>query len=73
MVKVVLLKEFKNGSASLRVASEKVLLAYFQLRPKLVHEVVKKQLEDPMVRKLLEAVKAQQIVDFELRSNGALL
>ena len=73
MVKVALLKEFRNGAASLRIASDEALLAHFKLRPKLVDKVVKKQLEDPIIRKLLEEVKVQQRVDFKLRSDGALL
>ena len=42
-------------------------MAHFQLRPKLVDEVIKKQLEDPEIRKLIKEVKAQPRVDFELR------
>ena len=57
VVKVALLKEFRNGAPSLRVTSDGVLLAHFQLRPKLVDEVVKKQLEDHVIKKLMEKVK----------------
>ena len=32
-----------------------------------------KQSEDPVVKKLIEAIKAQQIVDYELRFDRALL
>ena len=36
-------------------------------------EVIRKQSEDPVIKKLIEEVKAQQRVDYELRSDGALL
>jgi len=38
-----------------------------------VDEVIRKQSEDPVIKKLIEKVKAQQRVDYELRSDGALL
>ena len=36
-------------------------------------EGIRKQSEDPVIKKLIEEVKAQQRVDYELRSDGALL
>ena len=57
-VRVTPLKEFKNSVANLKVIDKGTLLAHFQLRPKLVDEVIKKQLEDPEIRKLIEEVKA---------------
>ena len=61
------------GVASLKVTGTEALLAHFQLRPKLVDEVIRKQTEDPVIKKLIEEVKAQQRVDFELRRDGVLL
>ena len=58
-VKVTLLKEFRNSTASLKVTGKETLLAHFQLRPKLVDEVTRKQTEDPVIKKLIEEVKAQ--------------
>ena len=72
-VRVTLLKEFKNSAASLKVTGTGTLLAHFQLRPKLVDEVIRKQITDPVINKLIEEVKAQQRVDFELRPDGVLL
>ena len=68
-----MLKEFRSGATSLGVTNDGALLAPFQLRPKLVDEVVKKQLEDRVIKKIWEEMKAQQRADFELRSDGALL
>ena len=36
-------------------------------------EVIKMQSEDPVIKKLIEEVKAQQRVDYEFRFDGALL
>ena len=72
-VRVTLLKEFRNSAASLKVTDKGTLLAHFQLRPKLVDEVIRMQSEDPVIKKLIKEVKAQQRVDYELRSDGALL
>ena len=59
--------------ARLEVTGTGALLAHFQLKPKLVDEVVKRQMADPMISKLVEEVKTQQRTDFELRPDGVLL
>ena len=58
---------------TLSVTSDGALWAHFQLRSKIVDEVIKKPLEDPEIRKLIEEVKAQQRINFEVRSDGALV
>ena len=53
-VRVTLLKEFRNSAASLKLIDKETLLAHFQLRPKLVDEVIRMQSEDPVIKKLIE-------------------
>ena len=72
-IRVSLLKELRFGVANLKVTGTGALLAHFQLKPKLVDEVIKRQMTDPTVNKLIEEVKTQQRTDFELRPNDVLL
>lgn len=43
------------------------------VRPKLIDEVTEKQSKDPIIQKLIEEVKAQHRMDYELRFDGTLL
>ena len=49
------------------------LFAHFHLRPTLTEEIVNKQMEDSVLRKIAEEVNLKKRADFEIRSDGTLL
>ena len=68
VVRTTLFTEFRSCATALLVSENAI-----SVRPKLIDEVIKKQSKDPIIRKLIEEVKAQQRMDYELRFDGTLL
>ena len=72
-ISVELKKELKSSNASLSVDKLGGLLAHFQVRPTLTSEIVSKQMEDSVLKKIVEEVNLNQRTNFEIRSDGALM
>ena len=68
-----LVKELKSSNALLSVDKSGGLFAHFQVRPTLMDEIVKRQMEDSILRKIAEEVNLKQRTNFDIRSDGALL
>ena len=49
------------------------LFAHFHLRPTLTQEIINKQREDAVLKRIVEEAKLEKREDFEVRSDGALL
>lgn len=72
-IKYALLSELRNSNGVLRIGEEGSLLAYFQVCPTLIDEVISKQPGYPILKKITEKVEAKQRTNYEIKNNGALL
>ncbi|TYK27790.1 hypothetical protein E5676_scaffold749G00100 [Cucumis melo var. makuwa] len=72
-IRVALLSELRVSKAVVTVEDSGSLLAQFQVRSSLVAEIVRRQLEDSNLQKKLGKSKKGLEVEFELRTDGAIV
>ncbi|KAL4020700.1 hypothetical protein IC575_019481 [Cucumis melo] len=72
-IRVALLSELRVSKAVVTVKDSGSLLAQFQVRSSLVAEIVRRQLEDSNLQKKLGKSKKGLKVEFELRTDGAIV
>ncbi|KAA0066499.1 reverse transcriptase [Cucumis melo var. makuwa] len=72
-IRVVLLNELRGSKAVVTTEDSRSLLAQFQVRSSLVTEIVRRQSEDSNLQKKLGKSKKGLEVEFELRTNGAIV
>lgn len=68
-----LMAELKSSNAVLLVEATGGLLAHFQVRPMLIDDIIKWQLEDPVLKKLVEEVNLKLRVDYRLQEDRTLM
>ncbi|KAA0042309.1 reverse transcriptase [Cucumis melo var. makuwa] len=72
-IRVVLLNELRGSKAVVTTEDSGSLLAQFQVRSSLVTEIVRRQSEDSNLQKKFEKSKKGLEVEFELRTDGAIV
>ncbi|KAL0544761.1 hypothetical protein IC582_019886 [Cucumis melo] len=72
-IRVTLLNELRGYKAVVTTEDSGSLLAQFQVRSSLVTEIVRRQSEDNNLQKKFEKSKKGLEVEFELRTNGAIV
>ncbi|KAA0047501.1 hypothetical protein E6C27_scaffold498G001280 [Cucumis melo var. makuwa] len=72
-IRVALLNELKGSKAVVTTEDSGSLLAQFQVRSSLVTEIVRRQSEDSNLQKKFEKSKKGLNVEFELRTDGAMV
>ncbi|KAL4010649.1 hypothetical protein IC575_030152 [Cucumis melo] len=72
-IRVALLKELRGSKAVVTKEDSGSLLAQFQVRSSLVTEIVRRQSEDSNLQKKFEKSKKGLEVEFELRTDGAIV
>ncbi|KAA0041109.1 hypothetical protein E6C27_scaffold128G00120 [Cucumis melo var. makuwa] len=72
-IQVALLNELKGSKAVVTTEDSGSLLAQFQVRSSLVTEIVRRQSEDSNLQKKFEKSKKGLEVEFELRTDGAIV
>ncbi|KAA0061627.1 putative polyprotein [Cucumis melo var. makuwa] len=72
-IRVALLNELRGSKAVVTTDDSGSLLAQFQVRSSLVTEIVRRQSEDSNLQKKFEKSKKGLEVEFELRTNGAIV
>ncbi|KAA0032756.1 putative Gag-pol protein [Cucumis melo var. makuwa] len=72
-IRVVLLNELRGSKAVVTTEDSGSLLAQFQVRSSLVTEIIKRQSEDSNLQKKFEKSKKGLEVEFELRTDGAIV
>ncbi|KAL0544358.1 hypothetical protein IC582_019472 [Cucumis melo] len=72
-IRVALLNELRGSKAVITTEDSGSLLAQFQVRSSLVTEIVRRQLEDSNLQKKFEKSKKGLEVEFELRTDGAIV
>ncbi|TYK04862.1 putative retrotransposon protein [Cucumis melo var. makuwa] len=72
-IRVALLNELRGSKAVVTTEDSGSLLAQFQIRSSLVTEIVRRQSEDSNLQKKLEKSKKGLEVEFELRTDGAIV
>ncbi|KAA0032714.1 DNA/RNA polymerases superfamily protein [Cucumis melo var. makuwa] len=72
-IRVALLNELRGSKAVVTTEDSGSLLAQFQVRSSLVTEIVKRQSEDSNLQKKFEKFKKGLEVEFELRTDGAIV
>ncbi|KAA0037768.1 reverse transcriptase [Cucumis melo var. makuwa] len=72
-IRVALLNELRGSKAVVATEDSGSLLAQFQVRSSLVTEIVRRQSEDSNLQKKFEKSKKGLEVEFELRTNGAIV
>ena len=72
-ISLTLLRELRSSNALLSVGKIGGLFAYFQVRPTLIDGIVKGQMKDFMLKKLAEEVNLEQMTNYVVRSDGALM
>ncbi|KAL0551526.1 hypothetical protein IC582_010615 [Cucumis melo] len=72
-IRVALLNELRGSKAVVTTEDSRSLLAQFQVRSSLVTEIVRRQLEDSNLQKKFEKSKKGLEVEFELRTDGAIV
>ncbi|KAL0536830.1 hypothetical protein IC582_025792 [Cucumis melo] len=72
-IRVALLNELRGSKAVVTTEDSGSLLAQFQVRSSLVTEIVRRQSEDSNLQKKFEKSKKGLEVEFELRTDGAIV
>ncbi|KAL0560461.1 hypothetical protein IC582_000866 [Cucumis melo] len=72
-IRVALLNELRGSKAVVTTEDSGSLLAQFQVRSSLVTEIVRRQSEDSNLQKKIEKSKKGLEVEFELRTDGAIV
>ncbi|KAA0035808.1 DNA/RNA polymerases superfamily protein [Cucumis melo var. makuwa] len=72
-IRVALLNELRGSKAVVTTEDSGSLLAQFQVRSSLVTEIVRRQSEDSNLQKKFEKSKKALEVEFELRTDGAIV
>ncbi|KAA0042134.1 DNA/RNA polymerases superfamily protein [Cucumis melo var. makuwa] len=72
-IRVALLNELRGSKAVVTTEDSGSLLAQFQVRSSLVIEIVRRQSEDSNLQKKFEKSKKGLEVEFELRTDGAIV
>ncbi|KAL0560316.1 hypothetical protein IC582_000717 [Cucumis melo] len=72
-IRVALLNELRGSKAVVTIEDSGSLLAQFQVRSSLVTEIVRRQSEDSNLQKKFEKSKKGLEVEFELRTDGAIV
>ncbi|KAA0042137.1 DNA/RNA polymerases superfamily protein [Cucumis melo var. makuwa] len=72
-IRVALLNVLRGSKAVVTTEDSESLLAQFQVRSSLVTEIVRRQLEDSNLHKKFEKFKKGLEVEFELRTDGAIV
>ncbi|KAL0544248.1 hypothetical protein IC582_019361 [Cucumis melo] len=72
-IRVALLNELRGSKAVVTTEDSGSLLAQFKVRSSLVTEIVRRQSEDSNLQKKLEKSKKGLEVEFELRTDGAIV
>ncbi|KAA0036143.1 reverse transcriptase [Cucumis melo var. makuwa] len=72
-IRVALLNELRGSKAVVTTEDSGSLLAQFQVRSSLVTKIVRRQSEDSNLQKKLEKSKKCLEVEFELRTDGAIV
>ncbi|KAA0060440.1 retrotransposon protein [Cucumis melo var. makuwa] len=72
-IRVALLNELRGSKVVVTTEDSRSLLAQFQVRSSLVTEIVRRQSEDSNLQKKFEKSKKGLKVEFELRTDGAIV
>lgn len=71
--RVLLIRELQNSGVVIVADNTGGLFAQFQVKSSLRTDIIKKQLEDDKLQKLLGRSKKGQEAEFERRSDGAII